>query len=241
MRRTIPYNNVPYDYETILKEFILQIRKELGDKLVLAYLTGSYARGDATEKSDLDIFCIFNNINQHILETVGLCATNTSVAYDVLEINTQSMSLSEYQNKYFENWSEYAVTELNGVLLYGEELICVKDMQSALLTSYKKSLADIIMSVRHYICVNEPKEKLAHTKITTYILKPLMFALRQECFCRTGIYPLSNKELLNSYSDENKILIEYFLDKEKFDEDIARNHKAVMMNIHNLIEKMIKQ
>lgn len=239
MRTTIPHNNVSYDYEKVLKEFISQLKYELGNALVLVYLTGSYARGDATDKSDLDIFCIFDSINQHILETVGFCARNTSVAYDLLEINTQSMSLCEYKSKYFEAWSEYAVTELNSVLLYGEELFCASNIKEALAISYKKSLADIIMSVRHYICVDEPKEKLTHKKIVTYILKPLMFALRQERFCMTGIYPLASNELLDSYTDENKILVEYFLNKEKFDDDISKNHREVLINIHNLIERMI--
>ena len=239
MRRTIPQNNVTHNYEKVLKEFVSQLKNMLGDSLVMVYLTGSFARGDATDSSDLDLFCIFDKINRHVLETVGFCARNTSVAYDVLEINTQSMSVHEYQSKYFENWSEYAVTELNSVLLYGEELFHAKDIEEVLAVSYKKSLADIIMSVRHYLCVDEPKEKLTHEKICTYILKPLMFALRQERFCITGVYPLSTSDLLNSYSDDNRILVEYFTDREKFDRDIAKNHKEVLVRIHDLIERML--
>lgn len=239
MRTIIPQNNVSFDYEKVLGEFISQLKQKIGNALVLVYLTGSYARGDATDKSDLDIFCIFDNINRHILETVGECARNTSVAYDILEINTQSMSLYEYKSKYFEDWSEYAVVELNSVLLYGKELVHVDNLKDVLAISYKKNLADIIMSVRHYICVDEPKEKLTHTKIAMYILKPLMFALRQERFCTTGIYPLSTIDLLNAYTDENKILVEYFMNKEKFDYDISRNHKEVLINMHNLIEQLL--
>ena len=239
MRRTIPLNSVSHDYEKVLKEFVSQLKSILGEALVMVYLTGSYARGDANDKSDLDIFCIFDNINRHVLETVGFCARNTSVAYEVLEINTQCMSVCEYKSIYFENWSEYAVTELNSVLLYGEELFHAKDIRDALEVSYKKSLAETIMGVRHYLCVDEPKEKLTHKKICTYILKPLMFALRQERFCITGIYPLSVNDLLNSYSDDNRILVEYFMDKEKFDRDISRDHKEVLIRIHNLIERMM--
>lgn len=67
-------------------------KNRLGETLLMVYLTESYARGDATEHSDLDVFCIFTEITQYVLETVGFCARNTSVAYDVLEINTQSLS-----------------------------------------------------------------------------------------------------------------------------------------------------
>ncbi len=81
------------------------------------------------------------------------------------------------------------------------------------------------MSVRHYLCVDEPEKSLTHKKITAYILKPLMFALRQERFCATGIYPLSTEQLLRSYSDNNRIIVEYFMDREKFDNDIKTDHK----------------
>lgn len=239
MRRTIPHNHVTHDYEKVLEEFILQLKYMLGDSLVTAYLTGSYARGDATGKSDLDIFCIFDNINRHVLETVGFCARHTSVTYDVLEINTQCMSVREYKSKCFEDWSEYAVTELNSVLLYGEELVHIEDIKAVLTVSYKKNLADIIMSVRHYLCADEPKEKLTHERISTYILKPLMFALRQERFCTTGVYPLSVNDLLNSYNDENGILVEYFRNREKFENDISEDHKEVLARIHGLIERML--
>lgn len=69
------------------------------------------------------MFCIFSTINQYVLETVGYCVRNTSIPYDLLEINTQSLSVDEYKSIIFDDWSEYAVTELNSVLLYGEPLV----------------------------------------------------------------------------------------------------------------------
>ena len=69
MRREIPFNNVKHDYICVLNEFISCLKDKLSDELVMVYLTGSYARGDATDSSDLDVFCIFRNINKHILES----------------------------------------------------------------------------------------------------------------------------------------------------------------------------
>lgn len=86
--------------------------------------------------------------------------------------------------------------------------------------SYKKNLANILMSIRHYICVDEPKELLTHKKISTYILKPLMFALRQERFCSTGVYPLSIESLLEFYQDDNRIMVEYFLNQERLRQSV---------------------
>ena len=106
--------------------------------------------------------------------------------------------------------------------------------------SYKKNLANILMSVRHYICVDEPKELLTHKKISTYILKPLMFALRQERFCATGVYPLTIESLLESYQDDNRIMVEYFLNEERFETDILSNHKDVLMFLHNKIQNFLE-
>ncbi len=239
MRRVIPDNKVSYDYEKVLNEFVSAIKNKLGECLLMVYLTGSYARGDANDNSDLDVFCIFSTINQYVLETVGHCARNTSIPYDVLEINTQSLSVDEYKSKIFEEWSEYAVTELNSVLLYGEQLVEINSINEKIQLSYKKNMANILMSIRHYICVDEPKELLTHKKISTYILKPLMFALRQERFCTTGVYPLSIEQLLESYSDDNRIIVEYFMNQEKFESDILTNHKDVLLFLHDSVKRFI--
>lgn len=239
MRRTIPNNKVSHDYEKVLNEFISSLKNKLGESLLMVYLTGSYARGDANDKSDLDVFCIFDAIDQNVLETVGYCARNTSVSYDVLEINTQCLSVYEYKSKIFEEWSEFAVTELNSVLLYGEQLVEIHNINEAIQLSLKKNLANILMSIRHYICVDEPKELLTHKKIKTYILKPLMFALRQERFCTTGIYPLSIEQLLDSFQDDNRIMVEYFMDAERFEKDIMNNHKAVLAFLHDRVQGLV--
>ena len=225
MRRVIPANKVSHDYEKILSEFVSALKNRLGECLLMVYLTGSYARGDANDNSDLDVFCVFSTINQYVLETVGNCARNTSIPYDLLEINTQSLSVDEYKSKIFGEWSE---------------LVEIENINEKIQLSYKKNLANILMSVRHYICVDEPKELLTHKKISTYILKPLMFALRQERFCATGVYPLTIESLLESYQDDNRIMVEYFLNEERFETDILSNHKDVLMLLHNKIQNFLE-
>ena len=235
MRKVIPDNKVSYDYEKVLNEFVSALKQRLGECLLMVYLTGSYARGDANDNSDLDVFCIFSTINQYVLETVGYCVRNTSIPYDLLEINTQSLSVDEYKSIIFDDWSEYAVTELNSVLLYVEPLVEIDNINEKIQLSYKKNLANILMSIRHYICVDEPRDLLTHKKISLYILKPLMFALRQERFCTTGVYPLSIENLLESYHDDNRIMVEYYLNQEQFEDDILSNHKVVLMFLHDKI------
>lgn len=235
MRKEIPNNNVSHDYTTVLHEFVSLLLDKLGNRVAMIYLTGSYARGDATDYSDLDVFCIFDSIDETVLTSVAFCVHNTSIPYDQLPINTKCMSVDEYKHKYFENWSEAAIVELNSVLIYGDELVNIPNPKEVVEVLYKKYLVEIIMGARHYICVDKPKEKLTHDRIKTYVLKPLMFALRLERFCKTGVYPLSTNDLLAAYNDENKILIEYFIDKDKLIKDIEKNHTNVLMNIHDLV------
>lgn len=72
------------------------------------------------------------------------------------------------------------------------------------------------------------KNYLQHQKISTYIFEAAHVCLRQERFCATGVYPLSIESLLESYQDDNRIMVEYFLNKERFETDILSDHKDVL-------------
>ncbi|MDE6764603.1 MAG: nucleotidyltransferase domain-containing protein [Oscillospiraceae bacterium] len=238
MRTEIPKNNSGVDYEKILGEFVDTLKEKQGGNLLSVYLAGSYARGDGVANSDLDIFCIFDEINSGVLSDVGFCARNNSVSYESVEINSQCMSIAEFKSDEFNAWSERSVRALDSVLVYGEDLCGVPD-KVEIETAYKKYAAEIVMSIRHYIAVDEPKEKLTHGKIKTYILKPLMFALRLEIYCKKDIFPLSGKELLEACGSDKKFLAEYFYSKEKFDKDISENHKDVFEKIHSAVCSML--
>ena len=238
MRTEIPKNNSGFDYEKILGEFIDMLKEKQGGNLLSVYLSGSYARGDGGKNSDLDVFCIFGELSSGVLSDVGFCARNTSVSYESVEINSQCMSLAEFKSDEFNAWSERSVRALDSVLLYGKDL-CGVPQKGDIEAIYKKYIAEIVMSIRHYISVDEPKEKLTHGKIKAYILKPLMFALRLEIYCKKDIFPLSEKELLEACDDDRKFLAEYFYDKEKFDKDISENHKGVFEKIHSAVCSML--
>lgn len=239
MKKTIPKNNVNVDYHEILEYFIKLLRQKQKDNIRSVFLTGSYARGDANDSSDLDVWCIFEYVDSKVLYDVGNSAQTLPVSYNKLEVNSQCFSLNEIKSKYFSNWIEEPVKILDAVLLYGEDLFEKNVSVSELKLIYKRYLVDILMSIRHYISVDEPKEKLTYHKIRTYILKPLMFPLRLERYCVLEYYPNTNSELLESYEGRLHEVVEYFLDEEKFNKDINRNHRKVLSIMYDSVLEII--
>lgn len=127
MRTEIPENNSGIDHEKIIGEFVDMLKEKQGGNLLSVYLGGSYARGEGGANSDLDIFCIFGEINADVLSDVGFCARNNSVSYENVEINSQCMSIAEFKSDEFNSWSERSVRALDSVLLYGEDLCGTPD------------------------------------------------------------------------------------------------------------------
>lgn len=123
MRTTIPKNQVSFDYTGILKEYVSIIHDKQKDNLVCVYLCGSYARGEATELSDLDVFCIFNELSIPVLQDVGFAARNVSALYESIEINPQCLSIHEFNDSIFNGWTEKTVRIFDGVLLFGKDLL----------------------------------------------------------------------------------------------------------------------
>lgn len=67
-----------------------------------------------------------------------------------------------------------------------------------------------------------------------------MFALRQERFLCSRSLSLSIESLLESYQDDNRIMVEYFLNKERFETDILSDHKDVLMFLNDKIQNFLE-
>ncbi len=237
MRIIIPRNTVAHDYHGVLDSFISILKEKQSTNIKSIFLCGSYARGDVTNSSDLDVFCIFHSLNETVLHDVGFAARNTPIAYENLEINAQCLSMNEINTTAFKGWTEKSARILDSVLLFGDDVFGTSVSVVELQEIYIKYLADILMSIRHYISVDEPVEKLTYKKIKTYILKPLMFPVRMERYCTCGYFPLSIGDLKLSLDDDEKFIVNYFCDEEIFNVDIASNHKKVLNRLHDFVVK----
>lgn len=239
MRRELPINDVDVPYITILDEIICKVSNISEAKVASIFITGSYARGDAKNISDFDIWVILEDINFDILNQLGLHVREISNKYNVI-INPQCLSRNELKKSYFDNWTEASVKVLDAVILFGEDIFEHEVSVLELEQMYKKYIVDVLMGVRHYITVDKPMEKLTYKRLETYIFKPLLFPLRMERYCTTGKYPINKKDLYESYSNSMKEVIEYSLNKKKFEDEIKRDHKAVLRKIYKAVDGLLE-
>ncbi|MCL2407709.1 MAG: nucleotidyltransferase domain-containing protein [Defluviitaleaceae bacterium] len=238
MRKILPYNNILKDYKGLLKDFIGQIYGAEQGNAISIFVTGSFARGEATEASDLDIWCIFDVVSTETLNRVGLASRNLPISYNDLEINAQCLSLSEFNSSHFSKFLAYPIIFAEGVLIHGNDIAARNVQCYEIKKTCNELLAEILMSIRHYIAVNEPAEKLTYAKIKAWVLKPLMFALRLERYSKAGHYPLTTTELFNSYSSPPMSVV-YFMDSEKWSEDIQTKRDDVLHLLHEEVANLL--
>ena len=240
MRTNLPNNNVSVDYKNVLNVFVNKINEEYSENLICIFLTGSFARGEATEKSDLDVWCVFNKMDTEILTKIGNISRNLPIEYNELEVNSQCLTVSEFKSGSFSKFLAYPIVYLEGILLFGNDIATKPIEDNEVDKLFKEFIAEILMSIRHYISVNEPAEKLTYDKIRTWVLKPLMFALRLERYLHEKRYPLTIEDLLSAYNVP-PISVIYFMEKEKWDSDILSCKNTTLCLLHEEVVKYLNK
>ncbi len=184
-----------------------------GDRLECLVLTGSYARGDYSPQSDIDLWVFINKLSSEDLEQVG--AIMKRMEYKP-ELNPQCTSIAEFQTSAFKNQFTHAQFYLDGNVLFGKLPSPATTPREMGLTA-SSIAAMVLMSARHYITVNESEESLAKGRLQKWVLKPLMWALRYRCFSSTNKYPKTLPELHAAVNEpDEKLLVEIF---QKLSED----------------------
>lgn len=82
----------------ILKHYIEELRRGLGDKLVKVILFGSYAKSVADEFSDIDILVVHRGDGDEVRAIVADVTLETCLRYDI-PLEPITMNIHEFQNE----------------------------------------------------------------------------------------------------------------------------------------------
>lgn len=110
---------MPVLVENILNRYIAELQKIYGVHLQTVILYGSYARGDFTEDSDVDIMILLNLSDEEIKEYRHQLSEYTYDFYMTYDIDIKPMAKSkEHFMKWVDNYPFYANVIREGVKLF---------------------------------------------------------------------------------------------------------------------------
>lgn len=206
-----------------------------GSKLDSVVLTGSYAKGDYTPRSDIDIWMIFSSLNIQDLKQATVLVENFC---ETPEINIQCVSAEELLTKPFKKWFSPVQIYVDGIVLHGKLPPYLP--YNSEIRNYAASIAvEVFMSARHYISIGEKEESLAAGRLLKWVLKPLSWVLRYNILLRNSIFPRNFDDLLRFTIDKSELeIIEEY--SEILDGSFRGSYKQLNILCHDAALKLSK-
>lgn len=219
------------DAEALVSLFVEKMAEAFGGNIKSIVLCGSYARGDQTENSDMDMYCFFEKCSPEDLIAIGKIVGSFSPLYPQFELNVQCMTVDEYARQGFGRAFVTPIKYFESKVVYGEDL-GVKPSREDFYPLFEDIISETVMSIRHYITAQEPAQRLADGRLKRWALKPLCVALRIERFIITGAYPHHFKELLEMSVGLPQVkAVEWMISKEQFTRDITTSPTDVLIEL----------
>lgn len=228
----IPKNNSTTDYHAILTEFV-QLVSQNNPDIESILLVGSYARGEASSTSDVDLYCIFKEIDEKKLAIIGDIVKNVTQNESRLEFNPQCFSINEFQSLPFSRFINPSIVYFESVHLFGSFPLKIPTKQD-IEQSWKGICAETLLSIRHYMSSNESSETINSKKITTFVLKPLIATLKLKQYLIQGYYPNTLVSLETLLDEDYTILLKWSLSPELLQNEIKRDYVSVLTKLHQL-------
>ena len=192
------------DIKIWMDKFLQKLDEIFGEKVWFVGLQGSYGRGEATEKSDIDTVVILDELS----------ASDIKIYNNMLDTLPERELICGFlsgKNEIF-NWEPsdlfqfyYDTKPIKGSL---DELLEKID-NSAIERAIKIGVCNIFHGCVHNMLYEKDEE------ILKGLYKSASFVVQAICFKENGRYVTRQKDLLEVVSEDEKIIVETFLHLKK--------------------------
>ncbi len=188
------------DISAWVDHFLQTLNENFGERVWFVGLQGSYGRGEATETSDIDIVVILDELSAPDIQ-----AYNAMI--DTLPHRKLICGFLSGKNEIF-NWAPsdlfqfyFDTNPIKGSL---DELLPLID-DTAVDRAIKIGACNIYHGCVHNMLYEKSNE------ILTGLYKSACFVIQAICFKQTGTYIHRQKELLETVSPNERLIIDTFL------------------------------
>ena len=188
------------EINTWINTFLSALNDHFGDRVWFVGLQGSYARGEATENSDIDMVVILDELSSSDVATYNMML-------DTLPHRELICGFLSGKNEIL-NWEPsdlfqfyYDTKPIKGSL---DELLPLID-DTAVTRAIKVSACNIYHGCIHNMLYDKSDE------ILKGLYKSASFAIQAIAFMQTGKYISHQKDLVQIVSPDERIIVETFL------------------------------
>ena len=192
------------DIKTWMDKFLLKLDETFGERVWFVGLQGSYCRGEATEKSDIDTVVILDELSSADIKIYN-------AMLDTLPERELICGFLSGKNEIL-NWEPsdlfqfyYDTKPIKGSL---DELLEKID-DSAIERAIKIGVCNI-----YHVCVHNMLYEKSE-EILRGLYKSASFVIQAICFKENGKYITRQKDLLKVVSEDEKRIVETFLHLKK--------------------------
>lgn len=188
------------DIDVWMKDFKDKILSSFGNRVIFIGLQGSYARGEATTESDIDVVVIFDCLSFNDLEKYDTIISSLPYRDKICGFVSGKDELTNWEKSDLFQFY-YDTIPIYNNLDFLEHLIKKENIRQAVLIG--------ACNIYHSCCHNTVHEK--NFDILQALYKQSVFVLQAKHFYDTGNYIRQRKELLNKLKLKDRaILSNYF-------------------------------
>ena len=188
------------DISAWMDSFLQALKNTFGERVWFVGLQGSYTRGEATEKSDIDPVVILDEVKPSDIQTYGAMLDTLPHRESVCGFLSGKTELM--------NWDRADLFQFyhdtNPILGSLDELLPLLD-EKAVKRVVKMGVCNIYHGCVHNMLHGKREKTLRG------LYKSASFAVQAICFLETGSYIRRQKDLLAMVSPEEKVIVETFL------------------------------